>query len=508
LKEETYKNFVSQGKLETVRCAIDAVREFVLSEISQSNLTTRGSLLATYINQLKFDAFIDSKLVVQWIKFDAKNSSSLKLPLPRKWILCIQQNLDWGELRLKQDKSVYYQKLLKLQIRAIVRALWLFFTFNSNRPEMKIFEERSLSVIGHVNNIIESESQTKGHWNYEAWNNKNGMYKSFVNFLPEIQFMKLLFARYFLVERVAGIKGRLRFFARSMRKFFEHDLSISDRCMALEQIFFSELVGLASKAKIPMQIQFTESMGCRRPYWTYEAEKKGGPIEFRFFANHATLSTLSRTEIPPQFSLYTWRKITVVSDWQANSLPKLNALGMKIDVKKTNIPWFVDSDNFEIANSESFILVFDYEGRKGHFGYSSLNDLGLSNPECNIKFLETILEVCSRFDILVYHKKKRLLTKELQLVDYSRIFAKESNRGIYKTIPEGVSAHRIISGANGVISLPPTSTGLIGQQMGVPSIYFDPTGNVLMDDPALEGVPLINSKEGLNAWISSLKSTS
>ena len=482
--------------------------EFVLREISQKNLTIESSVLATYLSQLKFDTLIDSKLVIRWMKFDAKNSSSLKLPLPKKWILCIQENLDLGEFHLKQDKSVYYQRLLKLQIRGIGRALWLFFTFNSDKSLMKIFGERSFSVIGHVNSIISSESQTKGHWNYEAWNNRNRVNKSIVNFLPEIQFMKLLFAHYFLVERVTGIKGRLRFFARSMRKFFEHDLSISDRCMALDQIFFSELVGLASKAKIPMQIQFTESIGCRRPYWTYEAEKRGVPIEFRFFANHATLSTLSRTEIPAQFSLYTWRKINTVSDWQVNSLPKLNALGMKIDVKKTNIPWFIDQGKLEVPDSKTFIVVFDYERQKNHFGYSSLNDLGLSNPECSIEFLETILEVCSLSDILVLHKRKRLLTKKLQSVDYSQIFAKESKRGIYKTVPEGVSPHRLISSAKGVISLPPTSTGLIGQQMGVESIYFDPTGNVLMDDPALDSVPLINSKEGLSAWISSLKSTS
>ena len=124
-----------------------------------------------------------------------------------------------------------------------------------------------------------------------------------------------------------------------------------------------------------------------------------------------------------------------------------------------------------------------------------------------LEFLETILEVCSIAKINCFHKRKRALSTNVQLVDYSQILVRPRNRDFYKLVPEDTSAHRIVSRALGVISLPPTSTGLIGRQMGVPSIYFDPTGNVLTDDPALDSVPLINSKEGLSAWIRSLEST-
>lgn len=506
--EKTYEKFVKQGKLVAVRCAIDAIRDVVLQEISQMDPGTRSSLLSTYINQLKFDTLIDSNLVLRWMKCNAKNSDVLKLPLPRKWIESIQENLELGELRLKQGKIVYFQKLLKLQLRSIGRTILLLFTSKEKSCTLEFFKVKNLSVLGHVEDMIGSDSQAEGRWNYETWNNRNGVHEKNVNFFPELNFMQILLVHYLFMRRFRGIKGRAHFFGRSMRQFFEYQGSVLDRCMALDQIFFNELVGLACQAEIPMQIQFTESMGCRRPYWTYEAENRGVDVEFRFFANYATLSTGSRIELPPQFSLYSWGRITTVSNWQVNSLPRLNALGMKIDIKRTDIPWFVDQEDFKFQDLERFLVVFDYERKKSHFGYSTLNDLGLSDPECNIKFLETILEVCSTANILVYHKRKRQISRKSQLVNYEEIFAKDSYRDIYRTIPAGVSPHRIVSGAVGAISLPPTSTGLIGREMGVPSIYFDPTGNVSKHDPALDSVTLINSKEGLSQWIDTLKGTS
>jgi hypothetical protein len=505
---EAYEEFVRRGNLEIVRRAIETVRVLVARELSQNDSGAEKAYLETYVNQMKFDTFIDSTLVFQWMKSESGDKNILKLPLPQKWITGIQEDIALRKLLLRQGKRQYYKKLLELQLRGVVRTIRLLFTHKSSNPGLEIAGENNLVVIGHTDHIIGSDSHTEGRWTYEAWSNKNTLDKRAISFLPELKFMQVLLANQFYGGRIQRIKDRVLLFARSMRRFINCKIKFFDRFIVLDQIFFSELILVANQAKIPTQIQFTESMGCRRPYWTYEAETRGVDIALRFFTNYATLSTKSRTEIPPQFSLYTWRKIFAVSDWQANSLPRFNALGVNVDIERGDIPWFLDDEEFKIPDATRFIVVFDYEPQKNHFGVSSINDLGLSNPECNLEFLETILEVCSIAKINCFHKRKRALSTNVQLVDYSQILARPRNRDFYKLVPENTSAHRIVSRALGVISLPPTSTGLIGRQMGVPSIYFDPTGNVLTDDPALDSVPLINSKEGLSAWIRSLESTS
>ncbi len=505
---ETYYEFVRRGNLEVIRCAIESVSVLVAREISQSDSGTEKSNLETYVNQIKFDTFIDSNLVFQWMKSESSDNYILKLPLPEKWIISIQKDLALEKLLIRQGKSLYYKKLLKLQLRGVVRTLQLLFTSNRSNPGLEIAGEKNLTVIGHTNHIIGSNSDTEDRWTYETWSNKNTVAKRAVSFLPELTFMQVLLVDQFHGRRIQRIKGRVLLCARSMRRFIHCKVKFSDRFVVLDQIFFSELINVANQAKLPTQIQFTESIGCRRPYWTYEAETRGVAISLRFFTNYATLSTKSRKEIPPQFSLYTWRKIFAVSDWQANSLPRFNALGINIDIERGDIPWFLDDDEFKIPDSTRFIVVFDYEPLKGHFGVSSINDLGLSHPECSLEFLETVLEVCSIANLNCFHKRKRALSTNVQLVNYSQILVRSRNRDIYNLVPENTSVHRIVSRALGVISLPPTSTGLIGRQMGVPSIYFDPTGNVLKDDPALDSVPLINSKEELSAWIRSLESTS
>jgi polysaccharide biosynthesis PFTS motif protein len=58
---------------------------------------------------------------------------------------------------------------------------------------------------------------------------------------------------------------------------------------------------------------------------------------------------------------------------------------------------------------------------------------------------------------------------------------------IFFSIEPDISAIRVIKKSYAVISMPFTSTALLGKQLGKSSIYYDPSGMVQKDDRAAHG---------------------
>ena len=79
-----------------------------------------------------------------------------------------------------------------------------------------------------------------------------------------------------------------------------------------------------------------------------------------------------------------------------------------------------------------------------------------------------------------------------------------SNEYEFLNIDPSIPAELIIAKAKAVISMPFTSTALVAKHLGKPSIFYDPSGLVLKDDPAAHGVMVINNKVDLIDWLNKI----
>jgi polysaccharide biosynthesis PFTS motif protein len=52
--------------------------------------------------------------------------------------------------------------------------------------------------------------------------------------------------------------------------------------------------------------------------------------------------------------------------------------------------------------------------------------------------------------------------------------------------------------------MPFTSTALIGRELGKPSIYYDPFGQIQKDDRAAHGIKVVTGEKELHDWMSNL----
>ena len=102
------------------------------------------------------------------------------------------------------------------------------------------------------------------------------------------------------------------------------------------------------------------------------------------------------------------------------------------------------------------------------------------------------------------HKRKRdigniLHPKYRSLIDIGLVG--------YNSVEPNVSAERLIRDCEFVISMPFTSTALIGKHAGKPSIYYDPFGDVLKGDRAAHGIKIVVGIDDLRSWLSEITQT-
>jgi polysaccharide biosynthesis PFTS motif protein len=124
-------------------------------------------------------------------------------------------------------------------------------------------------------------------------------------------------------------------------------------------------------------------------------------------------------------------------------------------------------------------------------------------PETAIAFLTDISTALGGASRPMCLKRKREVGR-LAHVRYRHALDELDAAGAIVTIKPEVSAIRLIEACAAVISMPFTSTALLGRSLGKPSCYYDPTGMVIKDDKAAHGIPVISGRTELAAWLNSL----
>jgi polysaccharide biosynthesis PFTS motif protein len=67
------------------------------------------------------------------------------------------------------------------------------------------------------------------------------------------------------------------------------------------------------------------------------------------------------------------------------------------------------------------------------------------------------------------------------------------------------SAFRLVQNADVIVSLPFTSTSLIGKVYNIPSVYYDPSFIISKGDRGSNGINLLSGKDELRKWLKKIK---
>ena len=118
------------------------------------------------------------------------------------------------------------------------------------------------------------------------------------------------------------------------------------------------------------------------------------------------------------------------------------------------------------------------------------------------QFLTDIQSVLDGMNISMIHKQKRK-SSFIHKKYISRINSLNQNVKYFEMNPD-IDAHSIIKKTKASISVPFTTTAVIANQEGKPSVYYDPTNIIQKDDRAAHGIQILNGIDELRVWMQSV----
>jgi len=237
-----------------------------------------------------------------------------------------------------------------------------------------------------------------------------------------------------------------------------------------------------------------------RPLWTYEAERAGSRVTFYFYSTNC--ETFKRPDGYPvqanSWQVTNWPLYVVWDEHQAGFVRR--AAGRRANVQVAGPIWFATTALEMPSVPTRSVAVFDVQPWRDA-GYASL---GLADeyytPVTVNHFLLDICGAIQRRGGVMVLKRKRKIGHWLH-PRYIALVEQLERQEHFLAVDPDLAAVRVIERCQAVISLPFTSTALLGRALGKPSIYYDPHGIVQKDDRAAHGIPIVTGMDELNAWM-------
>jgi len=274
----------------------------------------------------------------------------------------------------------------------------------------------------------------------------------------------------------------------------------------LSQAAIANQIRYSDRTKLAAEYVFNNSEWIYRPLWTYEAEKLGSKVSLLFYSTNCEewISGRNKADIPIGYEAMSWKNYYIWDDYQENFLKNSSN---KLERKFTKFGYIGLSDvdhEVDLGLSKTNIAVFDVSPHKMIYFCAYFDVLNHYNNSNAIKFMNDIIETGRQLNKKILWKAKRTLGPHIHS-GYSKMHSNfiSDNKSIVLLDPT-ISAIKIIKSSSAVISRPYTSTALIAKALNIPSIYYDPSGLLIPNDPAAHGIKVVQSKIALKFWLESL----
>lgn len=269
------------------------------------------------------------------------------------------------------------------------------------------------------------------------------------------------------------------------------------------------LADMVAPANLAERYIFNNSGWVYRQLWTYIAEQKGSDIVMLFYSTNIEGFERSENEAHADqvfygFKAMSWPQYMVWDKWQQEfidrnvNFPHQCEVTGPVSFSRTSRKVLEDP-----AFPNKFVVIFDVQPVRDFFYRSLAVDHDFYTPNTVCKFITDNIDIFSSRGIQVVLKRKRDIGKHLHR--RYRFFLEERVEDTnFRQVPPDTDAESLIASSLGVISMPFTSTALVGRHLGKPSIYYDPVGFVRKSDPGNHGVPVLHGRAELETWAASI----
>lgn len=429
----------------------------------------------------------------------------LSFPIPRSW----QESVISKGIRVNRQRSSIMWILLVLKFW--FRGIFVFFREIKDNLFLKniiVEKEKHIRFFGLIGNNFPSKSDksydtlswflnfkqddavnTILHNTSEVKNyNHEGVKILFAkNDIPKIR-SKYLFIKFIIV----GIHCIGYSLFKLLIGRWEYSFMLGELIKSLKMQYID-------KMDLSLEYVFNNSEWIYRPLWTYVAESRGSDVHFYFYSTNIESfkqKSKSKPLMPSNWNLTTWPNYLVWDKYQKDLIDKEVNYG---NVEISGPIWFSDCNRKIVEKAAGGIAVFDIQPRRNSIFQYLSEPHEYYVPRVVCKFIDDVREALESTGRGIVLKQKRnvdVTTTHKQYLKYIKSIEDE-----IVIIEPCISAIRIINKCQAVISLPFTSTAILGTKSGKPSIYYDPTSTIFKDDKAAHGIKVISGKNELQQWV-------
>jgi polysaccharide biosynthesis PFTS motif protein len=274
--------------------------------------------------------------------------------------------------------------------------------------------------------------------------------------------------------------------------------------LLLREASMAALARIQYPDKLARDYLFHNSNWAYRPLWTYEAKQKGSRILFYFYSASCGEGFKRPQGYPPLyfgFKTMNWPLYLVWDDYQANAVRQ--AVGEDANVSVVGPIHFHSSVGTILTLPVSTIAVFDVQPMRNAFYECFGIAFDYYTPHTVNQFLSDIYDATKERGGKLAFKRKRHMGR-LVHPRYRHFVCNLEKLDGFLNIDPDLSAFQLIKECMAVISLPFTSTAVIGKALGKPSVYYDPHGVIQKDDRAAHGIEILHGPKELSRWLASI----
>ncbi|MBN8521981.1 MAG: polysaccharide biosynthesis PFTS motif protein [Alphaproteobacteria bacterium] len=246
---------------------------------------------------------------------------------------------------------------------------------------------------------------------------------------------------------------------------------------------------------------FTNSHYMHRPLWTYEMADKGSKIHLIFYSTNGfniKMTDGMDNGYCPGYQNMTWPIYHTMTPQHADFIRECVTGSPDIHVQGL-IPFEDKAEPINLGHGKKMVF-FDVQPFRPEFMAGIGRPCHFYTPEISRQSFEDIAKACRADQIHFFCKPKRDVGDRL-CPEYDQMLSEGHDQGLWHVLDHRISPARICAEADIVICQPFTSAGLFAQALGKPSAYYDPMSIFEKNQPASQGIPVLQGSEELMDWI-------
>lgn len=273
----------------------------------------------------------------------------------------------------------------------------------------------------------------------------------------------------------------------------------------IREIFLAQLVTRFENKFISKSFYFNNAAYIYRPFWTHFIDKPNDQVTMYFHSSNIQQFSKVKAKKPDRmhfgYKTMNWPRYLVWDKSQASFLEQINRY------KQIEIVGPIEFGGKEVPKNimpSKVLALFDVPPvRKS--AYSSLApEFDYYTYENGKKFIEDVVKAASKFNYIIAYKTKRPSSKISHKGYESFVRKLGLDNENFIMIDPSVAASSIIKNSELVISMPFTSTALLGKKWLKESIYYNPTSMLEEFEPGSASISVLHGVNQLEKYIQTI----